>query len=134
MTIETTRKLLTLQIDEINKDNNSKTLQTTKNKDIKTNNSDNFKTILCKHFITQNGCSYGQSCKFAHSVMELKPKTTVNANRKTFNYSNYIPTKKYPNPINFKTSLCKNYCKGNLDFYELNRWEVQLWEFLHLCT
>lgn len=78
----------------------------------------NYKTMLCKHYLSNNGCSYGDSCRFAHGVLEIKPQTTLNSNSKTIKFptrnisDNIINKKKYPNPINYKTSLCKNFSKG----------------------
>ena len=31
-----------------------------------------YKTVLCKHFNTPQGCSYGEKCQFAHGEQELK--------------------------------------------------------------
>ena len=33
-----------------------------------------YKTRLCKHFDTPQGCSYGQKCQFAHGANELRLK------------------------------------------------------------
>jgi hypothetical protein len=29
--------------------------------------------MLCKHFETSKGCSFGDKCQFAHGAAELKP-------------------------------------------------------------
>lgn len=34
--------------------------------------SNKFKTMLCKHWDTSNGCSFGSRCQFAHGVEELR--------------------------------------------------------------
>ncbi len=32
-----------------------------------------YKTMLCKHFETNKGCSFNDKCQFAHGASELRP-------------------------------------------------------------
>ena len=41
-------------------------------KDIKNENPEKYKTILCKHFNSPGGCILGNLCKFAHGLAELR--------------------------------------------------------------
>merc|ERR1712160_2105 len=36
-------------------------------------NNDRFKTALCRNFMEQGNCSYGDNCRFAHGDQELRP-------------------------------------------------------------
>ena len=38
----------------------------------KMNKKAKYKTMLCKNFESQSGCSYNEKCQFAHGVTELK--------------------------------------------------------------
>ena len=40
--------------------------------DIKNENPQKYKTILCKHFSSPGGCILGNQCKFAHGLAELR--------------------------------------------------------------
>lgn len=31
-----------------------------------------YKTMMCKHFSTEEGCQYGEKCQFAHGVTDLR--------------------------------------------------------------
>lgn len=35
-------------------------------------NPNKYKTMLCKHFETNKGCSFGDKCQFAHGAAELR--------------------------------------------------------------
>ena len=37
-----------------------------------------YKSMLCKHYETTKGCSFGDRCQFAHGVHELRSGATVN--------------------------------------------------------
>ena len=68
-------------------------------------NNAKYKTILCKHFNTPQGCSYGEKCQFAHGNKELR----------AFN-SQMIPqmnnlTKSQNSILNYKIVKCKNFEK-----------------------
>jgi hypothetical protein len=40
-------------------------------------NPSKYKTVLCKHFDSEKGCSYKDNCQFAHGIEELKTSTNV---------------------------------------------------------
>ena len=85
--------------------------------------------MLCKHFETNKGCSFGDKCQFAHGAAELRPNTFGNVRILKFFY-NFIfkkkqnmpyvqmpkpqmnQPKKGPNPQNFKIVKCKYWEKG----------------------
>ena len=66
-----------------------------------------YKTILCKHFDTPQGCSYGEKCQFAHGNKELRA------------YNGQIMpqmplgnlTKSQNSILNYKIVKCKNFEK-----------------------
>lgn len=31
-----------------------------------------YKTMMCKHFNTEEGCQYGEKCQFAHGATDLR--------------------------------------------------------------
>ena len=73
---------------------------------IQDGNNSRYKTILCKHFNTPQGCSYGDKCQFAHGQNELRqidnkmiqnPMNRINNNQK--------------NALNYKIVKCKNWEK-----------------------
>ena len=45
------------------------------------NKKGKYKTMICKHYDTQSGCSYGEKCQFAHGVEELKSFSSVTSSR-----------------------------------------------------
>ena len=57
-----------------------------------------YKTCLCRHFNSQNGCSLGEKCNFAHGINEL---------RQNNNLKNNNEKKKEFNPLNYKIVKCK---------------------------
>ena len=67
----------------------------------KTNKQNNrkYKTALCKHFNTPQGCSYGQKCQFAHGNSDLRP----NINQ----FATMIQNQN--NMLNYKIAKCKNW-------------------------
>ena len=75
-------------------------------KNLQTNNL-KYKTQLCKHFNTPQGCSYGDKCQFAHGQQELRH---IEGN------GNMIPQNLYMNnktkdALNYKIVKCKNWEK-----------------------
>ena len=58
-----------------------------------------YKTTLCKHFDTPQGCSYGQKCQFAHGPNELRIKDAQLA----------PIIKNQNNILNYKIVKCKNW-------------------------
>ena len=63
--------------------------------------------MMCKHYNTPQGCSYGDKCQFAHGPQELR---TYNAN--LFNQENPMDiTKTQKNLLNYKIVKCKNWEK-----------------------
>ena len=58
-----------------------------------------YKTSLCKHYLSPQGCSYGQKCQFAHGEYELRN-----------NNSQFAPIiKTQDNILNYKIAKCKNW-------------------------
>lgn len=80
--------------------------------------------MLCKHFDTSKGCVYKDKCQFAHGAQELKStinsinnnSSSVNMTEKNNNNNFMNPTKKMPNPSNYKIVKCKNYEMGKEGF------------------
>ena len=64
-------------------------------------NNMKYKTALCKHFNTPQGCSYGEKCQFAHGNHELRLNTTQIA----------PIIKNQNNILNYKIAKCKNWEK-----------------------
>jgi hypothetical protein len=61
-----------------------------------------YKTMLCKHFSSTKGCSFGDKCQFAHGISELRSTNGM------MNPMMGIPEKKKgPNPQNYKIVKCK---------------------------
>ena len=70
-------------------------------------NNARYKTALCKHFNTPQGCSYGDKCQFAHGQQELKQIDNTKINNQ-----NFIPqNNKQKNNLNYKIVKCKNWEK-----------------------
>lgn len=57
-----------------------------------------YKTMLCKHFNSPKGCSFGEKCQFAHGPEELRNQGGL---------MNMPAQKKGPNPNNYKIVKCK---------------------------
>ena len=66
-----------------------------------------YKTTLCKHFGTPQGCSYGDKCQFAHGNKELRP----NNNPMAFMMQGGNGNKIHNYMINYKIVKCKNWEK-----------------------
>ena len=67
-----------------------------------------YKTTLCKHFDTPQGCSYGDKCQFAHGTRELR----LNGNPQGFSPQMTQNQNKAQNAaLNFKIVKCKNFEK-----------------------
>ena len=65
-----------------------------------------YKTVLCKHFDSPQGCSYGEKCQFAHGKHELR----FLDNKISPNFSNKV-TSNQRNALNYKIVKCKNWEK-----------------------
>ena len=64
-------------------------------------NNPRYKTTLCKHYNSPQGCTYGEKCQFAHGNNEIR-----------LNNSQYVPMiKKQNNMLNYKIAKCKNWEK-----------------------
>jgi hypothetical protein len=64
-------------------------------------NNPRYKTTLCKHYDTPQGCSYGDKCQFAHGRNEIR-----------LNNSQFAPMIKNQNSmLNYKIVKCKNWEK-----------------------
>ena len=66
-----------------------------------------YKTTLCKHFGTPQGCSYGDKCQFAHGNKELR----LNNNPMAFMMQGGNGNKIHNSMINYKIVKCKNWEK-----------------------
>ena len=63
--------------------------------------------MMCKHYNTPQGCSYGDKCQFAHGPQELR-----SYNPNILNGEGQIEmTKNQKNMINYKIVKCKNWEK-----------------------
>jgi hypothetical protein len=62
--------------------------------------------MICKHYNTPQGCSYGDKCQFAHGPQELK---IYNPNSFSDNQMDFSKNQK--NLINYKIVKCKNWEK-----------------------
>ena len=63
-----------------------------------------YKTILCKHYDSPQGCSYGDKCQFAHGRNELR--FPNDNNMPSFNNKMNNNQK---NSLNYKIAKCKNW-------------------------
>ena len=61
--------------------------------------------MMCKHYNTPQGCSYGAKCQFAHGQAELRQ---VNPD---LVHQNGIGPQTLKNPLNYKIVKCKNFEK-----------------------
>ena len=86
-------------------------------------NMNKYKTMLCKHFETNKGCSFGDKCQFAHGASELRSNiNNVDYLFQIIFQQNFpqekqiiiqnMQIKKGPNPQNFKIVKCKYWEKG----------------------
>ena len=70
-----------------------------------------YKTSLCKHYGTPQGCSYGEKCQFAHGNQELR----LNNNQMTYMIPPGTPglagNKTTNSMLNYKIVKCKNWEK-----------------------
>ena len=66
-----------------------------------------YKTSLCKHFNTAQGCSYGDKCQFAHGSNELRLNSGQPMNPMLGNFMD----KAQNNIVNYKIVKCKNWEK-----------------------
>lgn len=62
--------------------------------------------MICKHFETAKGCSFGDKCQFAHGQADLRGSNGMMAPM-GMNPSSVIEQKKGPNPQNYKIVKCK---------------------------
>ena len=62
--------------------------------------------MICKHYKTPQGCSYGDKCQFAHGPQELKM-----FNPNSFSENPIDFSKNQKNIINYKIVKCKNWEK-----------------------
>ena len=70
-------------------------------------NNPRYKTSLCKHYATPQGCGYGDKCQFAHGFAELR--TTSNSPVNPTMSMNPFNDKAQSNIINYKIVKCKNW-------------------------
>ena len=69
-----------------------------------------YKTTLCKHFNTPQGCSYGDKCQFAHSQQELRQVNNQILSQPMMNFNKNM-NKAQNNMLNYKIVKCKNWEK-----------------------
>lgn len=66
-----------------------------------------YKTQLCKNFLTEQGCQYGDKCQFAHGPQELRTMNSQPGMQEMLK-----PMQQYQkNIINYKIVKCKNWEK-----------------------
>ena len=70
-------------------------------------NNARYKTTLCRHYNTPQGCSYGDKCQFAHGEQELRQ---VDKNMMFANPMQSMNNKQ-KNALNYKIVKCKNWEK-----------------------
>ena len=69
--------------------------------------------MMCKHYNTPQGCSYGDKCQFAHGPQELR-----SYNPNILSGDGQIDmTKNHKNLINYKIVKCKNWEKDGICKY-----------------
>ena len=71
-------------------------------------NNEKYKTTLCKHFNTPQGCGYGANCQFAHGTKELRLNNSQ--------FTSMIVNQN--NLLNYKITKCKNYEKDGTCKYD----------------
>lgn len=71
------------------------------------NNPAKYKTMLCKHFSSPKGCSFGEKCQFAHGMAELRSQGGNNPMMGQMRQQQ----KRGPNPQNYKIVKCKYFEK-----------------------
>ena len=71
-------------------------------------NNTKYKTTLCKHFNTPQGCSYGEKCQFAHGNKELR---LNNAQGFPQQMGMEVGNKMQNSILNYKIVKCKNFEK-----------------------
>ena len=69
-----------------------------------------YKTSLCKNFLTESGCQYGEKCQFAHGKDELRPVQNIPQQSDVPQMKNPF-TQLQKNMMNFKSVKCKNFEK-----------------------
>ena len=75
-------------------------------------NPQKYKTMLCKHFSSPKGCSFGDKCQFAHGVNDLRTSNgTPISNPQISN--NPTQDKKSLNLQNYKIVKCKYWEKDH---------------------
>lgn len=62
--------------------------------------------MICKHYQTQKGCSFGDKCQFAHGMEDLRANNGI-PNPHSMNQVAMNEQKKGPNPQNYKIVKCK---------------------------
>ena len=67
-----------------------------------------YKTALCKNYIQNHSCPYGDKCQFAHGEQELR---SFNAQPQNMMYSLGMNQKNQNNMLNYKIVKCKNWEK-----------------------
>ena len=71
-------------------------------------NNARYKTTMCKHYNTPQGCSYGDKCQFAHGPQDLR---TFSGQGGQNPMGDMNQQKNQKNPLNFKIVKCKNFEK-----------------------
>ena len=83
-----------------------------------------YKTMLCKHFDLQKGCSAGDKCHFAHGTHELrKQEDVINKINQPLppqaqSYNFYQQVLNNPSMVNYKQMKCYFYERGNYILYD----------------
>ena len=72
-------------------------------------NPQKYKTILCKHFSSSKGCSFGDKCNFAHGVSDIRSSNGFSPQQSL--PQNNLQNKKGLNAQNYKIVKCKYFEK-----------------------
>ena len=74
----------------------------------KSHGNPRYKTVLCKKFMVNQSCPYGDKCQFAHGEQELR---TFNGHQQNMMYAIGMGSKNQNNMLNYKIVKCKNWEK-----------------------
>ena len=71
-------------------------------------NNARYKTTMCKHYNTPQGCSYGDKCQFAHGPQDLRTFSGQGGQNPMGEMN------QQKNLLNYKIVKCKNFEKSTI--------------------
>ena len=83
----------------------------------KSHGNPRYKTVLCKKFMVNQSCPYGDKCQFAHGEQELRP---LNNQAQNMMYTMNMNSKNQNNMLNYKIVKCKNWEKDKTCKYGIH--------------